>query len=271
MFGAFTQSEVEAVKRWIDALAATPNVQDYWAFTGRPVTSSKILLEKQDIRVHYPVFLSSPPENLLTKRLALPGSSFRQSSMYTKPDLAKLLPLWFTNPCLLESFVSIPSKTSSIVGASVVRILRAQYGFDTEGPVVAGMDEIHRVDSLGLVELGLEMLGRCGLYAGSLLDVLEAWPSEFAVTILNLSMRPMENFGLLLGLSYAFIGLHDRMVSSILLSNSGKMTLKHIVRREQECLELCFNELKDDKIGYADFHRGYGLGLAEIESCFAEE
>jgi hypothetical protein len=54
MFGSFTESEVEAVKRWIDALGH-PDPQVYWSFTGRTTTMSDQVLQKQDIRVDYPV------------------------------------------------------------------------------------------------------------------------------------------------------------------------------------------------------------------------
>ena len=133
------------------------------------------------------------------------------------------------------------------------------------------MDEARRVDSAGLVEIGLGIMKRCGLpEPASLKEVLETWSSEFAFKMLQLSMRPMTNFGLLLGLAWAFVGLHDAMTSSALLSAASRTTLTQIVRRERESLEICFKELKDDKTLCADFHRGYSLGSAEIGSCFGE-
>jgi hypothetical protein len=133
------------------------------------------------------------------------------------------------------------------------------------------MDEARRIDSAGLVELGLKMMKRCGLQEpASLKEVLETWPSEFGFKMLELSMRPMANFGVLLGLAWAFVGLHDVMTSSRLLSVASQAVLRQIVRRERECLEICFTELKDDKIRCADFHRGYDLGRAEIGSCFGQ-
>ena len=151
------------------------------------------------------------------------------------PDLSKLLPLWFTTPCVLESFVCIPAKTTTITAAAVTRLLRAQYGFAVEGPGVAGMDEARRIDSAGLVELGLEMIKRSGLpEPESLKEVLENWPSGFALQMLHWSMRPMANFGLLLGLAWAFFGLHDAVASSKLLSRTSTagLYIKYIINLE---------------------------------------
>jgi len=272
MFGSFTQSEVEAVKQWIDALG-NPNPQVYWSFIGRTETLSTQVLQKQDIRVDYPVLsptpLTAPASSPSSPPLNLDPVTPRTS---VNPDMSRLLPLWFSSPGLLESFVCIPAKTTSITASSIVRLLRAQYGFDAEGPGVAGMDEARRIDSAGLVELGVAMMKTSGLpEPASLKDVLEAWPSEFAIEILHLSMRPMANFGLLLGLAWAFVGLHDAMTSSALLSPAGKAVLMQIVRRERDGLEVCFRELQEDKIRCADFHRGYELGRAEVEACFGQD
>ena len=274
MFGSFTQTEVEAVRRWIDGLR-NPNPQLYWSFVDRAETMSNQALQKQDISADYPVLSPISITDLSAKLTALSPSPLRyfHRAIQTpiNPDMSKLLPLWFTNPCLLESFVCIPSKTTSIISSSVIRLLRAHSGFDAEGSGVAGMDEARRTDSTGLVELGLGMMQSSGLpKPASLKEVLETWPSEFALKMLQLSMRPMANLGSLLGLAWAFVGLHDVMTSSMLLSATSRAALMQIVHRERACLEICFNELKDDKIRCADFYRGYGLGRAEIASCFGQ-
>lgn len=272
MFGSFTQNEVEVVRRWIDALGNS-NPQIYWSFVQRIETTSHQVLQKQDIRVDYPVLSPISMADLLAQPAPLSPTPLLHLSpaikAFDNPDMSKLLPLWFANPCLLESFVCIPSKTTTVIASSITRLLRAQYGFDAEGPGVAGMDEARRVDSAGLVELGLEMMKRYGLpEPASLKEVLENWPSDFALKMLHLSMRPMASYGLLLGLASAFVGLHDVLASSTLLSPVSKLALTQIVRRERDCLEICFKELKDDKIQCEDFHRGYALGNAEVEICF---
>lgn len=272
MFGSFTQGEVEVVKRWIDALGR-PDPQIYWTFVGRSEITSEEVLHNQDIRVDYPVL----------KPVSLADLSTGQSSpslsplLYLHPSaknagkarMAKVFPLWFASPCLLETFVCIPSKTTTAVASSIVRLLRAQYGFDVEGPGVAGMDEVRRIDSAGLLELGLAMMKKDGLSEpASVKDVLEMMPSEFALQMMELSMRPMANSGLLIGLAWAFAGLHDVMTSSKLLTPTSQLVLSQIVRRERDCLEFCYKELKDDQKWCEDFHRGYEMGRVEIESCF---
>ena len=278
MFGSFTQNEVEAVRRWIDALGA-PDPQVYWSFIGQPASYSKAILAKQDIRADYPVLrgfetfnaaaavpkttLTAPPSPLLY-------SSATAAKALSNPDMSKMLPLWFASQSLLEQFVNIPAKTTTVTASSLVRLLRAQYGFDAEGFFVPGMDEARRNDSAGIVELGLEMMQQLKLSRpANLKEVMEAYPSEFAEQMLHLSMRPMDNFGLLLGLAWSFVGLHDLTASSALLSPGRRAVLSQMVRREKECLETCFQELKGDASHIQAFQTGNDMGRKEISKCFA--
>ena len=108
MFGSFTQNEVEAVKRWIDALE-NPNPQIYWSFVGRAETLSNRALHEQDIRVDYPVLSPISMVDLPSEESPLSPTPllYPHPTMNTPvtPDLSKLLPLWFNSPCVLESFV----------------------------------------------------------------------------------------------------------------------------------------------------------------------
>ena len=272
MFGSFTHSEVEAVRRWIDEMGV-PDSKVYWAFTGREEVSSEAMMKRWDVRVDNPVlssvgigsaFATSTPSSLSSVLAFSPCIKATAS-----PDFSRLLPLWFASPCLLESFVSVPAKTTSTTASSVVRLLRAQSGFDVEGEVVAGMDEACRMESAGIVELGMEMIRELGLPSpADLKQILETWPSQFAVQMLQLSGRPMANGTHLLGMAWAFVGLHDAMASSALLSGASQTVLAQIAARERKCLETCLRELKHDKNRCADIYRGYHLGRAEIESCF---
>ncbi|MCJ1424504.1 hypothetical protein MMC29_002392 [Sticta canariensis] len=275
MFGSFTQTEVEIVKKWIDSLA-NPDVQSYWTFVGRTKVPADRVCQYRDIRADYPVFSPIPSEDfpslpsISASLLPFPilGSTITTAA---GPNLSKMLPLWFTHPCLLESFVCIPARTATDTGSSVTRLLRAQYGFDAEGPGVAGMDEARRPKAFGLVEIGLEMVTRSELSApSSLRDVLQTWPSKFALLMLHLSMRPIENRGLLIGLACAFVGLQDAIASSThLLSSGSREALEQMVRRERESLEFCLEELRHhDKQRYHEACRGFCLGRTEIENSF---
>ena len=134
------------------------------------------------------------------------------------------------------------------------------------------MDEVRRHDSAGLHELGLAMIRRQSLpEPESLKDVLETWPSEFAVRMMHLSMRPMANFGFLLGLSWAFVRLHQVLISSPLLGEREQKTLQLLVQREIDCLKVCYTELQGDSLLCADFHRGHEVGKAEVATCLSRD
>ncbi|KAK4976481.1 hypothetical protein LTR66_010868 [Elasticomyces elasticus] len=194
MFGSFTQTEVEVVKRWIDSLG-NPDFDPhlYWSYTGRKeITSKQRLGRKQDVR------------------------------------------------------------------------------FETEGPGVAGMDEVRRTDAVGLVELGLEMVRNARLSEPKdLKEALEGRDEAFAITMLHLAMRPMQNGPLLFGLSRAFVELHEAVAGSDLLSPTNRTVLQQIARRERESLKICLEELKGDEKRFAESCNGYTLGKAEIARCFS--
>ncbi|MCJ1411929.1 hypothetical protein MMC19_006021 [Ptychographa xylographoides] len=268
MFGSFTQKEVDVVKKWIDSFTA-PDPDLYWSFVGRTKTPSSAVPQLPDIRSDYPVFEPSPA--IGTPVRAVPATTTPYELDFSRINIPKLIPLWFTHPCLLESFISIPAKTTNPLSCAIIRLLRAQYGFGTEGPGVAGMDEVRRAKSTGLVDLGLEVLSRAGLpRVGSLREVLDTWPSDFSLTMLALSMRPDENTDLLLGLAMAFLGLQEAMARSPLLSGDSQEVLAQIVRRERDSLDSCLGQLEDDETRCADCSKGYALGKMEIEKCFLE-
>lgn len=274
MFGSFTQAEVGTVKKWIDAFtSSTLDSRSYWLFIGKEEVSSEQVFRKQDICVNYPVLagvktpLSSP---------ALTSTSFSIINLPIKisltPRLEKFLPLWFSHQCILESFLTIPFKTTNSAASAVLRVLRAQYGFATETSGVAGMDEVRRPEAAGIVEMGLEMMQRAELPGpGCLQDVLEGRDSRFAVQLLHLSMRPMQNRAMLLGLAWVFSGLHDAVATSgsfELLSPESKQNLGLIASRERAGLQVCLDELKSDRLLAAEFCKGVELGKEGIEISF---
>ena len=284
MFGSFTQAEVEVVKMWIDSLGDAPVDSDaYWTFTGRQaISASQRLDRKQDIFRDYPVLSHHDHPHDILDRLH-PDLLARQPSHSsllhlppltlgtTTPNPAAFLPLWFAHPALLESFVNIPAKVANPTGSAIVRLLRAQYGFELEGPGVAGMDEVHRTDAVGLVELGLEMARRMGGKKDprDLREVMEGRDEAFAEMILRLAMRPMEFGNLLFGLTWAFVQLHEAVAESdSLLSEASREILRCIARRERDSLVVCLGELREDGGRHAEVCRGYALGRWEIESCF---
>jgi len=259
MFGSFTQSEVEVVKRWIDSLGQT----DYWSFVSR--TETQPTLAKKDIRIDYPVF-----NTVSLQQLQAPSLPFQKHAhiITENVNMNKFIPLWFTSPCLLEGFVSIPAMTANETGSAIVRLLRAQSGFEIEGPGVAGMDEIRRTDVVGLVELGLELMSTGNLpRPANLKETLENRDDAFAITMLSISMKPLQYENMLLGLTWAFTQLHEAMASSELLSSASRNILQQIARRERCALDVCLNALQNNEAAYSDFCQGYALGKSQIDSC----
>ena len=271
MFGAFTQAETDTVREWIDRMP-NPHPQQYWDFTGRadkdltsPVNSRLELpfdrSNSQALKRHQSLWNASSSPKLLKKPFAL------KAGVNVPPDPTRFLPLWFAHPCLLETFVSVPWKTTSPFDCSVVKTLRAQAGFNSESGVVAGMDEVNKTESLGLIEFGQEMLRTMGLpEMASLKDVLGKWHSEPAITMILLSARPRANKGLLIGMAMAFASLHWEIACSDLISPRSKATLSDITSRETASLEECMKELNYTEL--EDCSKGHRWASGKIEACF---
>ena len=268
MFGSFTHNEVELVKTWIDSLD-NYNSNFYWNFTKRAKMDYNTGLGCQDITRDYPVFLRDEPA-ALKSMVTCPGSlgNFVHPEI-TASEMLKLLPIWFSHQSLLENFVSVPSRTTDALHSAVVRLLRCQYGFGIEKDVVDGIDEVRRHETVGLFGIGLELARACGATEPtSLHEVLARWPSQFCHTLLHASMRPMQYKGMLLGMTSAFVKLHEVVATSGLLSPKRSQALKAIAQREISALEVCIQELRSDDKHYADFNKGQALVQMElIRAC----
>lgn len=271
MFGAFTQAEVEVMKRWIDALAASPPLINYWNFTQQVERSSAEVVLDQDIRQAYPVYTSY---EWRSPQVAVPQTVDVAFPMRLFPEinLDKFLPLWYTHPCLLESFISIPFKTCNEFNTALIPVLRAQYGFELEGSGVAGMDEIRRAHTIDLVDIGQEMMRRAGLgEPASVADVLDSRSSEFADMMLQISMKPGSNADVLIGMACAFAALHETLASLEsfhLLSPDTRECLRAISQREHQGLSLCRQEILKDDTRCRKFREGFAKADAEIRCCF---
>jgi len=303
MFGSFTEGEMIILKNWVNALPDDrPSV--YCNFTGR--TEEEALTNNlHDITIDYPVLDQSVDANLqslfslTTNDLSTTHTHHTDPLPSLKPtnpntshhahfgsavDITRLVPLWFASPALLESFVNVPAKVSNRLGSAVVRLLRAQTGFAEEGDGVAGMDEVVRGENggvVGLVELGLEMLRRRSEGVGmmTLKEVLQDARAkgareevEFAELMLHASMRPMRYGDVLLGMTAAFVELHEHIVAAKMdvLSDKSRAVLAAIAGRERASSEICMREIE----GHADVGRlrEYQVGLdvarRRIAACF---
>lgn len=271
MFGSFTQDEVGALRRWIDSLAVPkPDLEHYWAFTGRTEVSSASIFASRDIRADYPVFPAHQKLDRLPEiSIVDPDSPIIIVGLL---NLDKFLALWFSQSCVLEGFVTIPFRTANPTASALIRVLRAQYGFTPEGAGVAGMDEARRIEFTDLHEVGLEAAARTGTpKPTSLQDVLQGEDSEFAVSLLGLSMKPIEHRDALLGMAWAFMRLHEALATSTsaeLLCPETKAVLGNIACRERSGLQVCLDELKLVRARYAQFCNGFEMVRCELESIF---
>ena len=272
MFGAFTQTETNVVRRWIDTMPSS-RPQHYWNFTSRdndPTSPTDSVVSFKVTNGQSLETLEKLTNAAVLSRSDLPATPFGlKFGVNETPDPARFIPLWFTHPCLLETFVSIPWKTTNPFVSSIVRILRAQTGFDNEFAVVAGMDEANKTDSLGLVEIGQELLRNLGFAeVGSLKEVLETWESQSAVTMAQLAMRPFTNKGLLIGMAMAFVSLHAELAFSKLLCQGSKRTLSNITERETKGLVECLKGF--DEVERRQCSRGYWFAASQLKGCFGQ-
>ena len=289
MFGAFTRTEIGVLERWINSQTRQQDSPKdaYRSFTGldrkllRPLDT-----QQRDVRIDYPVLLASypalypktnvsvhlpnnsRPNRPVSKASLFPFNPNNKLSTTPETDIPVFLSLWFTHPCLLETAITIPTKTTTLTASAIVRILRAQSGFGIETPGVDGMDEARRNDSIGLVELGLEMARRSGNpVPSSVKEALEWWPSEFAVAMLHAAMRPSGNLHTLVGLAWAFMELHEGIAGDegVLLSQREREVLGRIAGRERMALGVCLEEMEEVGGAFEDFWVGYTLGRGEIK------
>lgn len=275
MYGAFTKSELETFELWINSMGSDQSHFYYSFIDSNPHPQFQISripnLDKSESK-----FLTAKDDNFETAA-SIPSGLVGKSSgdSPTNPNLSILLPLWFTQCCLLESFVYSPGRTTDTIGCAVVRFLRAQSGFEEEDSNVTGIDEPRTAENGGIVEFGLEMIRQASLPTPqSLCNLLSDCPSEFATNMLSLSSSPVRNFGILLGMSMAFLELQD-MVSessdSSLLSPKSGERLASLARRQYLCLQICLQEIPTGDERRVDFGRGYDMAKAEIKKCFSQK
>ena len=266
MFGSFTRAETTMLEQWIDSLKESPT-EAYWGFIGQSGDHSKSLSHKRDVLVDYPVF--DQPSVSLPELEALCEIEERRLRANGSVNIKLLLPLWLSHPCLLEAFVRIPSRAASKSGCAITRLLRAQAGFCIEGDFVEGMDEVRQSKQRGLIEIGLEMAQLHENWRPeSLAQALERWPSECAVQMLQLSMRPIRHANILLGMAKTFVELHAAIVETGVLSNINCTALKQIVTRENAALDDCLLGIEACEKAKSEFCIGRNMTITWIESCF---
>ncbi|KAL1599818.1 hypothetical protein SLS60_007623 [Paraconiothyrium brasiliense] len=286
MFGSFTQSEVEIVKAWIDELGEphqTPSYgpQIYFEFTKQSSSNCS------NLGSHIPDILEQYPVLPTLQNLPAPARLLHESVIDTlanEPpvdvssiELHNLLPLWFASTALLESLPSVPVRAADTFGSALIRVLRAQTGFDIEGSGVAGMEEVRRTDSgaaCGIVELGLDMCAREGLRKPQTLkEAVALGCAESAALsewMLWMGMRWLAYRDVLVGMSWALMEVHEVIglpgVHEAVLSDEGRATLGGIAARERSGLETCRQEFQRNDARRNDFERGIAVARRALRS-----
>ncbi|KAJ5094748.1 hypothetical protein N7456_010609 [Penicillium angulare] len=269
MFGAFTREEVSTLQQWIDSLEPRRNLF-YFDFVGLSKEINCRDCSRLNIlsRTAPGLLKSTGLTDEITPLLHHPQLSSTWPKLSASDlDLPLLLPLWFSQCSLLESFVYAPGRTSGLMGCAVVRLLRAQLGFEIEHTVITGIDESHTGNDNGIVGMGLEMIKRASLPIPTDLSMLlDRWPSDFAEEMLRLSSKPLQNFGVLLGIFAALLeiqGIIAEAPSAGLLSPESYVLLQVLFRRQCHYLQECKQYVSTDERLLVDYSRGYAMAKTE--------
>lgn len=85
-----------------------------------------------------------------------------------------------------------------------------------------------------------------------------------------LSMKTKEHSEALLGISWAFAGLHGFLASSNqseILSESSRIALNSRAGREETSIRSCLIEISDDEAKFTEFCAGHKLARQGFASC----
>ena len=251
MYGSFTASELETLVLWIDSLNGK-NSPSYCSYIGQ--SPKGLTLDHGDHNA------------LAAGSRALGPTTLASLDRTTHLHIAHILPIWFTQCCLLESFLYAPQRSGDKIGSAVVGFLRAQSGFETD-------DQPYSAENGGIVEFGLEMIRHASLpIPENLDDVLSVWPSDFATNMLKLASSPIRNFDVLLGMSLAFLELQEMISESSnpsLLCPKSSERLATLVRKQYQYLQICLGEIPAGHARRRDIDRGFSMAKTEIQRCLS--
>ena len=281
MFGSFTQTEVDVVKAWIEELGSSPqntsprpDATAYLAFTQRD--SSFLSTQPTDLLAHYPILNTPEPHNPFLpspSTITIAPPSFNLANL----NRTSFIPLFLISPTLLSTLPSLPMRAASPTGSALIRVLRAQTGFNDEGHGVAGMDEVRRTnnhEAVGIVELGLTMCSRAGLGTPACLEEVVAMghadTRAFAEWMVWMGMRWLSHRDLLVGISWGWMEVHEVLATDVgsgLLSEDGREVMERIAARERAGLEVCKREVEMDDARSRRFWEGVGIVRRAVEAC----
>lgn len=272
MFGAFTVKETKLLEDWILSLGSSPQeAEAYWHFTNRAREGQQhtaLLHLAQPHKCDNFLQLDCLPTynevNICDRALDLDLSQL---------NWTKLCSLWFAHLSLLECWVAIPSRAATDIGATVIRILRAQYSLSCEEDGVSGMDELERSTPPDLIDIGLEVSRRKGLIPPptSLSDVMSRWPCPSAERLVRISRHPVQNSEVLFGMTAAFLHLQRAVLHSPeLLCEQSRTVLNGIIDREMQGLRAGCELLVGDSTKRWKLSCGYQMAEDMIRQALTK-
>ena len=242
MFGAFTRNEVQLVREWISGLAhqgrvgACQSPGAYSRFVGSPLPSSFTRLnvamydDSSFESVSMRLEATAPKNSDLLKDQ--PMSALPRFSVSGTMGAASLSALWITHLTLLDQFPLHTAKFASPLGACILRIIRAQLGFDAlhrKQDVCAGTDA-------GQATNGLDLWDVC---PGGLGERANAPIASLARTFCEdmevLRTRPYKHQGEILGVTYGFARLYDHEALGRTFDHSYRHGLQGIGGSDYRC------------------------------------
>jgi hypothetical protein len=279
MFGAFNDNECNIVRKWIDGLSP-PLIMSYASFTGRGEGSCAFLGSHTFLksRVELPI----RPDTVGPLRQYIlnnsPGPSvhhFYYPINVTALERVKALPaVWFSHFCLLERFVTIPSKNGNALNSLILSVLRAQYGFRELQYSVAGKSLIGYEDSAtddnSFFEMGNQILAFHDFASVSSFSELISLQSsgDLPRIVAGVSTSPCKCHSLLVGMAAAFISLHRTVAASSILYESTRRLLSRMADIEEENLLGCLRILQDEDSINTDFSRGFNFVRNSLMDIF---
>ncbi|WWC69838.1 uncharacterized protein I206_103781 [Kwoniella pini CBS 10737] len=292
MFGAFTGSEVHAVKDWIMSLKPKSHSQGtYHHFTGHTVLIPDTA--QVDNRKLTPFEIRAQDLRTLHDSSTLPPTSFDESltadAVISRPikitslDYSKIRPIWYISTSLFECFQLQPSKFAAPLGMLTLRLFRSILGFGAlhlREDICAGTDDLLREtqndDLMGIWELG-EILDRASgiMPPTDVIELARNTPvgkvNDICAKLLDLRIKPYKNVSLLFGISLALSkNLYSNIsINELLTDMKGQSILKRITEEQIAIISDYVRNMKDSSDSEnweKEFIQGYLWAEAELST-----
>jgi hypothetical protein len=173
---------------------------------------------------------------------------------------------------LFESLSSVPVRAADTFGSALIRVLRAQTCFESEGIGFAGIDDVRRTEDgqpIGIFELGLIVYRRARLPEPKVMcEAVELGRQDvraFVEWMAHMSMRWLEERDLLVGVGWGFMEVHEKVATEdTLLDEEAQKTLGSIAKRERDGFEVCRRKMESDARRDKEFRRGIAISRTAV-------